>query len=174
MMIKGQDPDNIKRGNSFDNDGHSGMKFDYMLQTLDGTRVWKSRDAFQIALDEATRQSRLKLPAPIQKAILSALSERDEEADVCIDSKGNPEPDTDLRDYDNVLLKETIECYCEREVRPHVPDAWVDEDKTRVGYEIPFTRHFYEYKPLRPLEEIEAEIRSLEAEIQGMLGEVLG
>ena len=145
-----------------------------MLQTLDGTRVWQSRDAFQIALDEVARQARLKLPTPVQKAILSALSDRDEEAEVCTDSKGNPEPDTDLRDYENVPLKEAIERYFEREVQPHVPDAWVDEDKTKVGYEIPFTRHFYEYKPLRPLEEIEAEIRGLEVEIQEMLGEVLG
>ena len=83
----------------------------------------------------------------MQKAILSALSERDEEAEVCTDSKSKLEPDTDLRDYENVPLKETVERYFEREVRPHVPDAWVDEDKTKVGYEILFTQHFYEYKP---------------------------
>lgn len=71
-------------------------------------------------------------------------------------------------------LRERIEDYVAREVLPHVPDAWVDESKTKVGYEIPFTRHFYKYEPLRPLSVIEAEIRALEAEIQGMLGEVLG
>jgi type I restriction enzyme M protein len=167
-----------KRGEAGEMEAELGRKFQAailaMLQTLDGIKVWKSRDEFQIALDEAVRQARLKLPTPVQKAILSALSERNEEAEVCTDSKGNPEPDTELRDYENVPLKETIERYFEREVRPHVPDAWVDEDKTKVGYEIPFTRHFYEYKPLRPLEEIEAEIRGLEAEIQGMLEEVLG
>ena len=58
-------------------------------------------------------------------------------------------------------------------MKPHVPDAWIDEGKTKVGYEIPFTRHFYKYQPLRPLEEIEADIRKLEEEIQSMLGEVL-
>ncbi len=104
---------------------------------------------------------------------MSALSERDETADVCTDSKGRPEPDADLRDNENVPLKEDVNAYFEREVKPHVPDAWIDESKTKVGYEIPFTRHFYKYKGLRPLVEIEGEIRALEAEIQGMLGEVL-
>ena len=70
-------------------------------------------------------------------------------------------------------LKEELEAYFEREVRPHVPDAWIDEDKTKMGFEIPFTRHFYKYQALRPLGEIEAEILALEKEIQGMLGEVL-
>jgi type I restriction enzyme M protein len=86
---------------------------------------------------------------------------------------GEPEPDTDLRDTENVPLKEDVAEYFEREVKPFVPDAWVDESRTKIGYEIPFTRHFYEYPPLRPLEEIEAEIRELESEIEGMLDEVL-
>ena len=63
-------------------------------------------------------------------------------------------------------LKEDIEVYFDREVKPHVPDAWIDESKTKVGYEIPFTRHFYRYKALRPLMEIDGEIRNLEAEIR--------
>ncbi len=119
------------------------------------------------------KASDIKVGAPVKKAVLSALGERDEEADVCTDKKGDPEPDSDLRDYENVPLKEDIHEYFEREVKPHVPDAWIDETKTRIGYEIPFTRHFYEYTPLRPLEEIESDIRKLEEEIQGMLGEVL-
>jgi type I restriction enzyme M protein len=73
-----------------------------------------------------------------------------------------------------VPRKGEIHAYFEREVKPHVPDAWIDEDKTVDGYEIPFTRHFYRYAPLRPLAEIEGEIRQLEGEIQGMLTEVLG
>ncbi len=104
---------------------------------------------------------------------MSALSERDETADVCTDSKGKPEPDAELRDNENVPLKEDIHAYFEREVKPHVPDSWIDESKTKVGYEIPFTRHFYKYRTLRPLAEIEGDIRALEADIQGMLGEVL-
>ena len=105
--------------------------------------------------------------------MLDALSERDETADIYTDKKGNPEPDADLRDYENVPLKEDIQKYFKREVLPHVPDAWIDEEKTKKGYEIPFTRHFYKYTPLRPLKEIESEIRQLEAEIQGMLKEVM-
>ena len=70
-------------------------------------------------------------------------------------------------------LKDDIHDYFEREVLPHVPDAWIDEDKTKKGYEIPFTRHFYRYTPLRPLKEIEAEIDGFEREIQGMLREVM-
>ena len=68
---------------------------------------------------------------------------------------------------------ETIEEYVEREVKPYVPDAWVDDAYTRTGYEIPFTRFFYKYEPPRPLDAIEAEIEALEAEIQGMLREVV-
>jgi type I restriction enzyme M protein len=143
-----------------------------VLRTLDPKEVDKNREAFEKRLKTATKKSALKLPAPLLKAILSALSERDDTADVCTDAKGAPEPDPDLRDTENVPLKEDVDAYVAREVLPHVPDAWVDESKTKIGYEIPFTRHFYEYKPLRPLAEIEAEIRALEAEIQGMLGEV--
>ena len=82
-------------------------------------------------------------------------------------------PDTSLRDTENVPLKESIAAYFEREVRPHVPDAWVEEEKTKIGYEIPFTRHFYEYVAPRGLGEIEKEIRGLEEEIRGMLEGVL-
>lgn len=88
--------------------------------------------------------------------------------------KGQPQPDPDLRDMENVPLKENIEEYFQREVLPHVPDAWIDHDKTKVGYEIPLNRHFYQYEPPRPLEEIEAEIKGLESDIVRMLGEVTG
>jgi type I restriction enzyme M protein len=138
-----------------------------LLRSMDQNKIYKNADQFESDLEIA-------LPATIKKAILSALSERDETADVCKDAKGNPEPDPDLRDYENVPLKEKIHKYFEREVLPHVPDAWIDEEKTKIGYEIPFTRHFYEYTPPRPLEQIEAEIKQLEGEIQGLLGEVMG
>ena len=114
----------------------------------------------------------IKLSAGLQKAVLSALGERDEQAQVCVDKKGKPEPDSDLRDNENVPLSQDIAAYMAQEVLPHVPDAWVDEAKTKVGYEIPFTRHFYVYQAPRPLETIEAEIRDLEQQIQGMLAEV--
>ncbi len=140
---------------------------------LGAERVWKSRPAFEEALDTALRPIG-KVPAPVRKAVLGALGERDETAEVCRGADGKPEPDAELRDYENVPRKESIQAYFEREVKPHVADAWIDETKTRDGYEIPFTRHFYKFTPLRPLAEIEAEIRKLEGEIQGMLGEVLG
>ena len=103
-----------------------------------------------------------------------ALAERDETADICMDTDGNPEPDPELRDYENVPLKEDIYEYVEREVLPHVPDAWVDESKTKVGYEINFNRYFYKFTPPRPLEIIEADLRQIEAEIAGLLEEVAG
>ena len=104
-----------------------------------------------------------------------ALSERDETADICIDSKGNPEPDPELRDYENVPLKEDIDEYMAREVLPHVPDAWVDESKTKIGYEINFNRYFYtSISHQEPLEEIEADLKQIEKEIADMLAEVAG
>jgi type I restriction enzyme M protein len=124
-------------------------------------------------LKRVLAEAGLKLAAPLQRAVLSALSARDESAEVCTGKGGAPEPDPELRDTENVPLKEDVHAYVEREVRPFLPDAWIDESRTRIGYEIPFTRHFYEYTPLRPLAEIEAEIRALEAEIEGMLEEVL-
>ena len=143
------------------------------LGSMNGAKVVKSRDAFEKELRSTFQKTKLDVPTPVFKAVLSALSERDETSDVCTDAKGRPEPDADLRDGENVPLKEDIRTYFDREVKPHVPDAWIDETKTKVGYEVPFTRHFYKYKPLRPLAEIEGEIRQLEGEIQGMLGEVL-
>ncbi len=143
------------------------------LGGMGAERVWKSRTDFEKALDGALA-SVGRVTAPVRKAIVSALGERDESAEVCRDADGRPEPDAELRDYENVPRKESIQAYFEREVKPHVPDAWVDESKTRDGYEIPFTRHFYRFTPLRPLAEIEADIRRLEGEIQGMLAKVLG
>lgn len=96
-----------------------------------------------------------------------------ENGKVVKDSKGKPKPDAELRDSENIPLKDDIKEYFKREVLPHVPDAWIDEAKTKKGYEIPFTRHFYQYTPPRPLEVIEDEIQSLEDEIQGMLKKVM-
>jgi type I restriction enzyme M protein len=94
---------------------------------------------------------------------------RDANSEVERDRKGNPKPDTSLRDTENVPLKEDVRAYFEREVLPHVPDAWVDAEKTKVGYEIPFTRHFYVYTPPRPLEAIDADLQRLGAEISELL-----
>lgn len=142
------------------------------LFALPEGRVWNSRPAFTADLDGALKKRGVSVKAPVLKAILAAMAERDEEAEICRDEDGNVEPDPELRDTENVPLKEDVRAYFKREVKPHVPDAWVDESKTKIGYEIPFTRHFYQYTPPRPLEEIEAEIRELEGEIVGMLAMV--
>jgi len=98
--------------------------------------------------------------------------QRDETADICTDAKGNPEPDPELRDYENVPLKEDVDEYMKREVLPHVSDAWVDESKTKIGYEINLNRYFYQYTPPRPLAEIEVDLKKIEKEIADMLAEV--
>ena len=90
------------------------------------------------------------------------------------DKKGNVKPDTKKRDKENIPLNQDIESYFNNEVLPHVPDAWIDFDKTRIGYEINFTKYFYEYKPLRSLEEIRADIMALEQETDGLLKNVIG
>jgi type I restriction enzyme M protein len=147
-------------------------KYLKVLQGLDATKLYKDRELFLKDLKKAAKVEDVKFAAPILKAIFNALGERDETAEIFRDSKGNPEPDAELRDFENVPLKEDIKEYMRREVLPHVPDAWVDESKTKIGYEIPFNRHFYEYVPPRDLGEIESEIMELEEEIRGMLKEV--
>ncbi len=87
-------------------------------------------------------------------------------------AKGKPQPDPKLRDTENVPLTEDIDAYFKREVLPHAPDAWIDNDKTKVGYEIPFNRHFYVFQPPRPLAEIDAELKKVVGRIQTMLSEL--
>jgi type I restriction enzyme M protein len=145
-----------------------------------GNTLFTSRDAFENALDKAASDRGVKLAAPARKAILSALSERDENAEVCRDRDGNPEPDSELRDTESVPLSESVEAFFEREVKPHVPDAWIDTARRDpkdgqvglIGYEINFNRYFYRYTPPRPLEEIEADIRGIESDIVRMLSEI--
>jgi len=152
-----------------------------MLRGLPDT-LFKDRQAFRKYLGQATKRAKLKLSAPVQKAVLSALSERDETAEICRDKDGNPEPDPELRDTENVPLGESVKAFFEREVLPHVRDAWVNEGihdpkdgaVGKVGYEINFNRYFYRYTAPRPLEEIEADIRAIEGDIVRMLAEVTG
>ena len=142
----------------------------------------KNRTDFEQMLAAAAKQAELKLSASAKKAILNALSERDETAAVCCGRNGKPEPDPDLRDTERVPLAESVDAFFDREVKPHVPDAWVDESKRDVrdgqvgivGYEINFNRHFYKPQPLRPLEEIRADILALERETEGLLAEIMG
>ena len=99
---------------------------------------------------------------------------RDEAGKVVLSAKGKqkgkPQPDADLRDTENVPLSEDVVEYFKREVLPHAPDAWIDDEKTKVGYEIPFNRHFYVFKPPRPLAEIDAELKTVTDRILGMIG----
>ena len=143
------------------------------LRTLGG-KLFKDRKVFLSHLRKFAKSADQdpRLSAPELKAVLAALGERDETAEICLDREGRPEPDTDLRDTETVPLKESIEAYFQREVLPHVPDAWIDTAKTKVGYEIPLNRHFYRYEPPRPLETIETDIKRLEGEIMEMLREV--
>lgn len=165
-----------------------------LLATLEAKGRYMDREAFDADLTRAAKRAGLKLAAPIKKAIFAALGERDAEAAICLDSKGRREPDSELRDTENIPLPEgtilplpmqfgpdkpndrlveafrdVIDAYMAREVLPHVGDAWVDYDKTKVGYEIPINRHFYVRKPPRPLDDIEADITALESEIAGLL-----
>ena len=159
-----------------------------MLKMMSGT-LYKDREVFLKELAKATRKAELKLPAPAKKAILDALAERDETAEICRNKDGEPEPDPELRDTERVPLAEgedpvdgdgvpdSVRAFFEREVKPHVPDAWIDTSKRDqrdkkvglVGYEINFNRYFYRYKPPRPLGEIEADIQAIETDILEML-----
>ena len=137
-----------------------------------GETLYRDRKVFLINLREADRAAGLRLSAPEISAVLGALDERDETAEICRDKNGDPEPDPELRDTESVPLKDSIQAYFQREVLPHVPDAWIDETKTKVGYEIPLNRHFYRYEPPRPLDVIEADIKTLESEVMALLDEV--
>lgn len=168
------------------------------LECMDGETLYRNRREFESVCDAALKKTGIKIGAPIKKAILSALSERDPKADICLDAKDKPEPDAELRDtenvalpaditlplplgYDNetghdkllVLVKGHCEDYIKAEVLPHVADAWIDHSKTKVGYEIPLTRHFYVYQPPRPLKDIADEISQLEKDIMTLLSEVV-
>jgi type I restriction enzyme M protein len=132
------------------------------------------------------------VPKPIEKALWDVLAVRDPDAPMLTNRRGEPEPDPELRDYENVPLPKVpvtwepdatrrlataeycgaVEDYLAAEVLPYVSDAWADHDKTKIGYEVPLTRHFHKYVPPRPLAEIDAEIKTLEAEIQNLLREV--
>jgi type I restriction enzyme M protein len=145
-----------------------------------GNTLFMNRDAFNKVLAKALKDEGVKIAGPIKKAILSALSERDEEADICADKDGNPEPDTDLRDHELVPLKEDWREYVAREVTPFFLDAWVDEqyidpkDKGvgRIGYAINFNRYFFQFYRPEDIDEIDKEIESMRADISDLLMEV--
>lgn len=149
------------------------QKIKDVLYEMKSDRLYKNREQFIELIKDAFKKADIQLRAPILRAIWTALSERDETADLCMRTKKDIEVDPELRDTEIVPLSDDIEEYFEREVLPHVPDAWIDEDHTRIGYEIPFTRYFYQYTKLRPSSEIKAEIKELEKSILEKLKKVM-
>ncbi len=182
-----------------------------ILEVLEGMKgafavseLIKDRAVFAAQLAAAFEAAEINLDSKLQSALLApgSLGERDPSAEICLDRKGNPEPDPELRDTENVafptgiklplpldyegkknkgkvdvaplltLVRDHCEAYLAAEVLPYRADAWIDHSKIKVGYEIPFNRHFYEYEPPRPLDEIEQDITDLEQEIMAMLKEV--
>jgi type I restriction enzyme M protein len=196
-----------------------------LLQALDTLKpqyangeLQKDRSIFEKQLKKALKGSNIKLDTSLKKAMLvhESLGLKDPSAAPCVNTKGNPEPDPDLRDTENVpfpgallsngkrdtanplidlplpldyetkkakgkvdktelleLVQDHCEAYLAAEVLPYRSDAWIDHDKIKIGYEIPFNRHFYQYQPPRDLADIEADIKGLEAEILEMLNEVV-
>ncbi len=150
------------------------------LDKLTGLPVIKNQSDFLQKAKDAFTSSDAPFDAKLQKVILQTMSESDDTADVITDSKGNPEADSSLRDTENVPLGQDVSEYFEREVVPYVPNAWINTKVTdhkdgevgKVGYEIPFTRYFYEYTPPRDLHEIEADIKETEVELAKLLKEL--
>lgn len=172
-----------KKGDAWVKEIEEGKKLqESILQVLFAMdkQLYKDRDVFIKIFDKVFKDADIKLPANLKKAILSSLSERDEEASICLDSKWNPESDSELRDTENVPYEQDIYEYFEKEVKPFVSDAWIDVGKTdakdwklwKVGYEIPVTRYFYKYEAPRDLEEIESDIEKIENELLDMLKEL--
>ena len=146
------------------------------LQAMDASQLHRNREQFSKLLKKTLSAHGVSPSTPELKAILNALSERDPEADICM-VKGQPEADAGLRDNENVPLGESVYDYFEREVKPHVPDAWIDTSKTDaqdgevgvVGFEIPFNRHFYVFQPPRPLEAIDDDLKACTDRIKQMI-----
>ena len=170
------------------------------LESLPSDQIWQGRRKFAKKLDAVLDSLDFKVGAPLRKAILAALAERDATAGICRindETNGEPEPDPELRDTENVPLPpkfplpspiafgskadnaklvKTVRTHCDayfdREVHPHVPDAWIDYSKTKLGFEIAFNRYFYQYQPPRDLADIESDIQALEKDIVRMLAEI--
>ena len=150
------------------------------LAGLLGTGLHPDYNEFRERFDAAVNQLKLKLSTADKKAILDAVSWRDPEAPPVVKKSrkyGAPEyePDPELRDTEQIPFLEPggIEAFFKRECLPYVPDAWIDEDKTKIGYEIFFARYFYKPQPLRTLDEIKADILAVDRESEGLLEEVL-
>ena len=141
------------------------------------SEIYLSESRFEAVFKKIAGNELKNLSSAVTKAIFVAFSESDENADLCLDKKGQVLPDPEQRDYENVPLAEDIHTYFDREVKPHLPDAWMntsvidvkDQQVGKVGYEINFNRYFYKYVPPRGLPEISAEIEKLQKEIFDLL-----
>ena len=146
-----------------------------LLESFDNTLEYMDRDKFIKDLKAKSKEFDIQLSAGLIKAIVNTIGVRNEDAVVCKDSKGNIESDNSLKDTESIGLKEDVYEYFEKEVKPHVNDAYIDESSiNNIGYEIPFTRHFYKYEELRSFDEIMKEVESLESEIALEIRKVLG
>src|SRR5699024_2202361 len=130
---------------------------------------WIDREDFIEMINKLFKDNDIQLRAPLRNAIIKVFSEHHEDAAICKNTKGEIEPNTDLRDTERVPLEEDIDQYFAREVQPYNPQAWIDKEKTQVGYEIPFTRYFYKFQEPQPAEEISVKIVDLENEIADSL-----
>ena len=150
-----------------------------MLRGMEDT-LYKDKEEFEEQLDEAIKEAGLDLKKSVRGNIFNALGRKDSDAEIVRDSKGNPERDTDLTEYEHVPLEEDVRDYFEEEVQPYQPNAWINEDMTdpqdgglgKTGYEINFNRYFYEYEPPRPLNDIKEDIENVEQQIVDMIQEV--
>ena len=165
-------------------------KVDGLAEALEafGDEVYLNREKFDMDLGRHLGDHGVRLTPAQRKKLWQSIGVHDETADYCRvqsgKNKGELEPNPNLRDNENVpfgwgdhpktheTCEETVQAYFDAEVKPHVTDAWIDWDKTKTGYEIPFTRHFYEYVPPRPLEEIDADLERVVGEIMSLLREV--
>jgi len=173
--------DDERAFNNRDEDQQEAIK--QALNKLPQGDVWTDREEFHEALDNVFNDADISVTKSVVGNIESALGERDPNAKICRDNSGDPEHDLDLREMERVPLEEDPVEYFEREIKPHVPKAWINKESKRyddkdgelgiVGYEINFEQYFYEYEPPRSLNEINEDIESLESELSDLLNEVI-
>jgi type I restriction enzyme M protein len=147
------------------------LKIRESLENHISDKKQKDKDEFSKHLKSLFLEIK-ELTAAQLNSLVKHFAERDDEAPIALDKKGKAIPDPELRDTENVPLSQAIDEYVKAEIEPHVSEFWVDREKDKVGYEIPFTRHFYKYVAPRPLVAIDKELNQLLAEISELLGEV--
>lgn len=144
-----------------------------LYDKFDFDRVYINHGEFIEDIEEMFSDVDIRLYKYIREALFAAFGWEDEEAQPAKDKDGNMIPDPDLREYERVPLKEDVGEYFQREIEPHLEEAWIDHSATKIGYEIPFTRYFYEYEELRSLDEIDNDIKKVKQEIEDLLEEVV-